>query len=85
MYDERHTRCKSHDTCPDIPIWLKNEVSSHTNIGHCMFFNDSWEFQWSRRSVYAPWDSFVNQSINWPINTLLIENLAFGKYEVAVL
>ena len=31
MYDERGTRCKSHDTCPDIPIWLKNEVSSHSN------------------------------------------------------
>ena len=30
-------------------------------------------------------DSLVNLSINWPINTLLIENLAFGKYEVAVL
>ena len=37
-----------------------------------MFFNDSWEFQWSRRSVYAPWDSFVNQSINWPIDSFHI-------------
>ena len=23
----------SRDTCPDIPIWLKIEVSSHSNIG----------------------------------------------------
>ena len=34
LYDERRTRCKSHDTCQDIPIWLKNEVSSHSKIGH---------------------------------------------------
>ena len=25
---------KSCDTCPDIPIWLKNKMSSHSNIGH---------------------------------------------------
>ena len=35
MYDERRTRCKSGDTCHDLPIWLKNEVSSHSYIGHC--------------------------------------------------
>ena len=34
VYDERRTRCKSHGTCYDIPIWLKNEVSSHSYIGH---------------------------------------------------
>ena len=32
---EWRTRYKSGDTCPDIPIWLKNGVSSHSNIGHC--------------------------------------------------
>ena len=28
----------SHVTCHDIPIWLKNEVSSHSNIGHCFAY-----------------------------------------------
>ena len=28
--DKRRTRRKSHDICHDIPIWLKNEVSSHS-------------------------------------------------------
>ena len=36
VYDKRRTRRKSHDTCHDIPIWLKNEVSSHSYIGHCI-------------------------------------------------
>ena len=35
VYDEWCTRCKSRDTCPDIPVWLKNGVSSHSYIGHC--------------------------------------------------
>ena len=35
MYNERRTRRKSRDICHDIPLWLKNEVSSHSNIGHC--------------------------------------------------
>ena len=35
-YDERRLRCKSRDTCPDIPMWLKNGVSSHSYIGHCL-------------------------------------------------
>ena len=35
--------------------------------------------------VCTPFGSFVNLSINWPVNTLLIEILTFGKYEVAVL
>ena len=30
-------------------------------------------------------DSFVNPSVNWPINSLLIGNLTFDKYDVAVL
>ena len=34
VYDERRTRCKSRDSCHDIPIWLKNEVSSHSYIDH---------------------------------------------------
>ena len=34
VYDERPTRCKSRDTCPDIIMWLKNGVSSHSYIGH---------------------------------------------------
>ena len=29
--------------------------------------------------------SFFNLSVNWPINSLLIGNSTFGKYEVAVL
>ena len=33
FFAERGTMCKSGDTCPDIPIWLKNEVSSNSNIG----------------------------------------------------
>ena len=36
VYDEWRIRCKSHDTCPDIPIWLKNGDTSHYNIGHCL-------------------------------------------------
>ena len=35
--------------------------------------------------VCTPFGSFVNLSINWQVNTLLIEILTFGKYEVAVL
>ena len=35
VYNKRRTRRKSCDTCHDIPIWLINEVSSHSNIGHC--------------------------------------------------
>ena len=35
VYHERRTRSKSRDTRHDIPIWLKNEVSSHSYIGHC--------------------------------------------------
>ena len=30
-----NSNCKSHDTCPDIPVWLKNGVSSLSYIGHC--------------------------------------------------
>ena len=30
-------------------------------------------------------NSFEFLSVNWPINSLLIGNLTFGKYEVAVL
>ena len=37
VYDEWCTRCKSRDTCPDIPVWLKNGVSSHSYIGHWFF------------------------------------------------
>ena len=54
------------------------------NKNTCIY-NVSWAFQCSHRFVYAPPDSFVNLSFNWPINTLLIENEAFDKYEVAVL
>ena len=31
------------------------------------------------------WLNFVNLSIDWPIKALLIENLPYGKYEMAVL
>ena len=42
--------------------------------------------QWLHRFLCIhPLDSFVNLSIDWPINTLKIENLTFHKYEVAVL
>ena len=37
VYYEWCTRCKSRDTCPDIPVWLKNEVSSHSYIGHWFY------------------------------------------------
>ena len=40
VYDEWCTRCKSRDTCPDIPVWLKNGVSSHSYIGHCIKASD---------------------------------------------
>ena len=30
-------------------------------------------------------DSFVNPSVNWSINILVIGNLTFGKYDMAVL
>ena len=36
VYDEWCTRCKSGDTCPDIPVWMKNGVASHSYIGHCL-------------------------------------------------
>ena len=36
VYDERRARCKSPDISPDIPMWLKNGVSSHSYIGHCL-------------------------------------------------
>ena len=39
----------------------------------------------SHRLEYIPLNSLLNLSINWPINTSLIANVAFGKYEVAVL
>ena len=39
VYDEWCTRCKSRDTCPDIPVWLKNGVSSHSYIGHWWLAN----------------------------------------------
>ena len=41
----------------------------------------------NHRFVYTPLDSFVtgNLSLDRPIDTLLIGNLTFGKYEVAVL
>ena len=50
------------------------------NIKICIY-NASCAIQWSHRFVYTPFDSFVNLSINWPINTLLIENLTFSMYE----
>ena len=34
VYDEWRTRCKSRDIYPDIPVWLKNGVSSHSYTGH---------------------------------------------------
>ena len=40
---------------------------------------------YGHRFVYTPLKYFVNLSINWPINTLLKENLAFDKYEVPFL
>ena len=48
VYDERRTRCKSRDACPDIPIWLTNEVSSHSNIGHCWKRHKS---SWQNRHI----------------------------------
>ena len=48
-------------------------------------YNASWAFQWFHRIVYTSLDYFVNLMFNWPINTLFIGNLTFGKYEVAVL
>ena len=35
VYDERRARYRSRDISPDIPMWLKNGVSSHSYIGHC--------------------------------------------------
>ena len=42
VYDERRARCKSRDISPDIPMWLKNGVSSHSYIGH-------WQHEWKFR------------------------------------
>ena len=36
VYDEWRIRCMSRDTCPDIPVWLKNGVSRHSYISHCV-------------------------------------------------
>ena len=36
VYDERSARCESRDISADIPMWLKNGVSSHSYIGHCL-------------------------------------------------
>ena len=59
-------------------------IYASLNKNTCIY-NASRVPQWSHRFVYASLDSFVNLSINWPINTLLIVNLTFGKYEVAVI
>ena len=62
LYDERRTRCKSCDTCHDIPIWLKNEVSSHSNIGHCLYLKLSLtsfknKFQQKQLALYKSYAS----------------------------
>ena len=68
----------------DLYVSLTHFFHALFNKNTCIY-NSSWAFQWSHRFVYTLLDSFVYLSINWPINTFLIENLAFGKYEVAVL
>ena len=59
-------------------IFIHSSLSQNTFI-----YNASWAFQWSHGFLYEPLKCYVNLSINRPINTLLIENLAFGKYKVA--
>ena len=36
VYTMKGTSGISRDTYIDIPMWLKNGVSSHSNIGHCI-------------------------------------------------
>ena len=51
--DERPTRCKTRCTCHDIPVWLKNEVSSHSYIGHWSKDRTQTTFLVSRRRDVA--------------------------------
>ena len=41
----------SRDTCHDIPVWLKNEVSSHSYKGHWRYAPDSKQFLETRSEV----------------------------------
>ena len=36
LYDKWLTKFESHDTCHNIPLWLKNGVSSHHYICHLL-------------------------------------------------
>ena len=65
-------------------LWKEDlAVASHASLYKIIDIS-SWAFLWFHRFVHTSLDSFINLSVDWPINNFLIGYLTFGKYDVAL-